>query len=183
MNPRRLTTKSDSRRRAGARAEAGIYELVSVCVMRPILALELSCILIFCRIITLAPVRVWTSLLQLSIEDHVSATSELYVLPEPLWVIPGYIERLSRFVPWTNRCLPAAVATGIALRWRGQKSLLVLGARLRCASDHSSTPAVNAHAWLCVGSTIVCGRKGIYGHGVLAAWRFCVRCSDSKCGQ
>lgn len=138
--------------------------------MQPLLAVKLVGLLVYCRVLTLAPVHSWTSWLQLSRVDPFTARPTGGALPSELWIISGYIERLSRFAPWKNRCLPAAVATAIELRRRGFQSLLVLGVRWHGVGGRALERPIDAHAWLYVGNSVVCGRDGINGHTVLAAW-------------
>jgi hypothetical protein len=139
--------------------------------MRPLLVIKLAVLLVYCRFLTFAPVRIWTSWLRFSRVDVLERRPVGGDLPSELWMIPGYIERLSRFAPWSNRCLPAAVATAIELRNRGLPSLLVLGVRWLGTGEHTLGRRIDAHAWLYVGAKVVCGRQGVNGHQVMVAWR------------
>lgn len=134
--------------------------------------LWLLLLLIFCRVITLLPVKRWTSMLGFTLVDSsahckVAATD----FPSDLWFVPGYLEKLSSWAPWSNRCLPAAVAAGIALRHYRVSSRLVLGARLEVSSlAQNRKVELVAHAWLVVGGQVVCGRAGMSQDCALASW-------------
>lgn len=85
-------------------------------------------------------------------------------------MVPGYLERLSRFAPWRNRCLPAAVAAALELRRNGVRSVLVLGVRWNRGGVSIPGSNISAHAWLYVGRSVVCGREGLDEHRALVAW-------------
>jgi hypothetical protein len=74
------------------------------------------------------------------------------------------IEAAARRVPWESACLTQAVAAKLMLRRRGIASTLYLGVRV------PEGRALDAHAWLRAGDTIVTGRDGMQRFSVVATF-------------
>lgn len=140
------------------------------CFLRTVLALRLAGLLLYCRLLTLMPVQLWTSWLGFQRLTGVGHSISSPDFPDYLWTVPGYVEKISMYAPWRNRCLPAAVATAIELRRLGVRSILVLGVQWQPPKAGAGVSILTAHAWLCVGRMIVCGREGLKRHIPLVAW-------------
>lgn len=65
------------------------------------------------------------------------------------------IEQASCFEPWTDNCLNHALLGKYLLKRRNIPSTLHLGV---CKSEKKDRP-IDAHAWLTVGSQMVCGQS------------------------
>lgn len=77
------------------------------------------------------------------------------------WRMGQAIARVAPRTPWTSNCFPQALAAKFWLRRRGIPSTLYLGVALnRAGSDASTSPGMEAHAWLRCGSFIVTGGRG-----------------------
>lgn len=82
------------------------------------------------------------------------------------WRIGRMARSTAKYTPWQSKCLVQALSARALLNYYQIPHVLYFGAR---RTGDPQTP-MEAHAWLCVGSWPITGRKGHRQHGIVATY-------------